>query len=75
MTPGFALLVLLLVFYAAFSGAILWHFNIYSFSRSARVVSSVFVILALVFGAATLYFFNQVPWTELWKEIAGSGGI
>jgi len=63
MTYGWAILAIFLAGYAAFAGAVLWHVNIYSFSRSAKVVSVIFVASALILAVFSIIFFSQIEWS------------
>lgn len=72
MTIGLALLILFLLGYAALSSAVIWHLNVYAFSRNANAVSTVFIIAAVTLGIMSIFFYLQIDWASALKtfEIA-----
>ncbi|OGF68977.1 hypothetical protein A3H65_00245 [Candidatus Giovannonibacteria bacterium RIFCSPLOWO2_02_FULL_45_14] len=67
MTIGFALLILFLLGYAALSSAVVWHLNVYSFSRKANIASAVFIIAAVFLGALSVFSYLQIDWASAFK--------
>ena len=65
MTFAWAILILFLLGYATFSGAVLWHLDTYAFSRSGRNVAVFFTIIALFLGILSIIFFAQIDWQNI----------
>ncbi|OGF51924.1 hypothetical protein A3I27_01055 [Candidatus Giovannonibacteria bacterium RIFCSPLOWO2_02_FULL_43_11b] len=67
MTLGLALLILFLLAYAALFSAVVWHLNVYAFSRKANIVSVIFIIAAIFLGLLSIFFYLQIDWASALK--------
>lgn len=67
MTFGLALLILFLLGYAALTSAVVWHLNVYAFSRKVNVISIGFIIVAVFLGLMSIFFYLEIDWVSAVK--------
>lgn len=70
MTLGWVLLVLFLAAYFVFAGAIVYHLKVYAFSKTAKLVTRLFLIIAISLSILSLVFFYSVNWQNIFSLYA-----
>ena len=65
MLVGWTILILFLVGYFSFAGAMVWHMKTYAYGRAAKWTVALFLTLAAVLALAALLLFALVKWKEI----------
>lgn len=67
MNVGFLILILFLLVYFAFVGAIMYHLNIYSFSRQTKSIPKLFIAASVILALWALFLYWRIEWGEILK--------
>lgn len=68
MEIGWLILMIFFIIYGLFLGAMVFHLNTYAFSRSAKWMSNLIIVLAVALSFVAILSFSRVPWNEIELE-------